>query len=149
MSNALFQNLVRTQNDLAPTIARITAGVVMLPHGLQKTLGWFGGNGFAGTMDYFTGTAGLRRIRVEDGAIIKTHPVRDNILGLGNDGRRIWYSDLDDGRVRLVDPGTGTEVVSYELGGRPTGLAFVGRREFWYADAEAGKLRHVALQPRT
>lgn len=59
MANELLQKLTRTENDIAPTIARITAGAVLLPHGLQKTLGWFGGNGFAATMDYFTGTAGL------------------------------------------------------------------------------------------
>jgi putative oxidoreductase len=28
----------------------------MLPHGLQKTLGWFGGYGFTNTMGWFTGT---------------------------------------------------------------------------------------------
>ena len=27
----------------------------MLPHGLQKTLGWFGGYGFTNTMSWFTG----------------------------------------------------------------------------------------------
>ncbi|MGH7338267.1 MAG: DoxX family protein, partial [Myxococcota bacterium] len=32
---------------------------VMLPHGAQKLLGWFGGYGFEGTMGYFTGTVGL------------------------------------------------------------------------------------------
>ena len=26
----------------------------MLPHGLQKTFGWFGGYGFTGTMGFFT-----------------------------------------------------------------------------------------------
>jgi putative oxidoreductase len=31
----------------------------MLPHGLQKTLGLFGGYGFTGTMGFFTGTLGL------------------------------------------------------------------------------------------
>jgi putative oxidoreductase len=31
----------------------------MLPHGLQKTLGLFGGYGFTGTMGYFTGTLGM------------------------------------------------------------------------------------------
>ena len=51
-----FQALVRTQDDIAPTVARVVAGLVMLPHGLQKTLGMFGGNGFVATMDYFTGT---------------------------------------------------------------------------------------------
>jgi putative oxidoreductase len=29
-------------------------GIVMLPHGAQKLLGWFGGFGFAGTMGMFT-----------------------------------------------------------------------------------------------
>lgn len=56
IDNPLFQKLIRTDDDIAPTLARVTAGIVMLPHGLQKTLGWFGGNGFSGTMDYFTGT---------------------------------------------------------------------------------------------
>ena len=36
-------------------ILRITLGLVILPHGAQKLLGMFGGYGFAGTMDFFTG----------------------------------------------------------------------------------------------
>jgi putative oxidoreductase len=31
----------------------------MLPHGLQKTVGLFGGYGFSGTMGFFTNTMGL------------------------------------------------------------------------------------------
>lgn len=31
----------------------------MFPHGAQKTLGWFGGNGLSGTMGFFTGTVGI------------------------------------------------------------------------------------------
>ena len=31
----------------------------MLPHGLQKTLGLFGGHGFSGTMGFFTGQMGI------------------------------------------------------------------------------------------
>lgn len=42
-----------TANNSAPLIARVTLGAIMLPHGLQKTLGWFGGHGFAGTMGFF------------------------------------------------------------------------------------------------
>jgi putative oxidoreductase len=29
-------------------------GIVLLLHGSQKMLGWFGGFGFSGTMDFFT-----------------------------------------------------------------------------------------------
>ena len=32
-----------TANSSAPLIARVTLGAIMLPHGLQKTIGWFGG----------------------------------------------------------------------------------------------------------
>jgi putative oxidoreductase len=46
-------------NNLAATIARTTIGTVLLAHGAQKLLGWFGGYGFEGTMRYFTGTAAL------------------------------------------------------------------------------------------
>ena len=38
---------------------RIVLGVVLFPHGAQKLLGWFGGFGFTGTMNYFTGTLHL------------------------------------------------------------------------------------------
>ena len=55
----MFQKLIHTDDSLAPFIARLTAGVVMFPHGAQKVLGWWGGNGFSATMEYFTSTAGL------------------------------------------------------------------------------------------
>ncbi len=51
--------LVRTDADGAVAGLRIVLGAVMLPHGLQKLLGWFGGFGFEGTMGYLTGTIGL------------------------------------------------------------------------------------------
>lgn len=55
----MLQKILRTENDLGPTIARLAAGIVMFPHGAQKVLGWFGGNGFSGTMEFFTGQMGL------------------------------------------------------------------------------------------
>jgi putative oxidoreductase len=47
--------LLATDRSSLLTILRIALGVVMLPHGLQKTVGWFGGHGFSATMDGFTG----------------------------------------------------------------------------------------------
>jgi putative oxidoreductase len=38
---------------------RLVLGAVMLPHGAQKLLGWFGGHGWDGTMGYFTGSLGI------------------------------------------------------------------------------------------
>jgi putative oxidoreductase len=39
---------------VASLILRVTLGVVMFAHGAQKLFGWFGGNGFDGTMGFFT-----------------------------------------------------------------------------------------------
>jgi putative oxidoreductase len=48
-----------TGNDLTGPILRLSACIVMWPHGAQKLAGWFGGFGFSGTMDFFTGTMHL------------------------------------------------------------------------------------------
>lgn len=48
--------MLNTTNQSAPLIARVTLGAIMFPHGAQKALGWFGGHGFSGTMNFFTGT---------------------------------------------------------------------------------------------
>jgi len=49
-----LQLLCKTNDGIAPLIARVTLGLVMFPHGAQKALGWFGGYGFSGTMGFFT-----------------------------------------------------------------------------------------------
>ena len=49
-----LQLLFKTGDCFGPLIARLTLGIVMFPHGAQKMLGWFGGYGFSGTMDFFT-----------------------------------------------------------------------------------------------
>ena len=46
--------LLKTNNSFAPTLARLTLGIVMFPHGAQKVLGWFGGPGFSGAYHAFT-----------------------------------------------------------------------------------------------
>jgi len=50
MLNKLFE----TRDDVGLLVARLALGIVFLPHGLQKTLGLFGGAGFSGTMGFFT-----------------------------------------------------------------------------------------------
>ena len=51
----MFRKLIATDNDIATAILRLTLGVIFFAHGAQKTLGWFGGYGFTGTMGFFTG----------------------------------------------------------------------------------------------
>jgi putative oxidoreductase len=46
--------LFKTNNEIAPVVLRIVLAGVMFPHGAQKVLGWFGGYGLSGTMNFFT-----------------------------------------------------------------------------------------------
>jgi putative oxidoreductase len=55
----MYKSLLRTDNDIAPLVLRLALGIVIFPHGAQKVLGWFGGHGFAGTMNFFTETMGI------------------------------------------------------------------------------------------
>jgi putative oxidoreductase len=55
----MFQQIVNTTDDFAITVVRLMLGVVFFAHGAQKVLGWFGGYGFSGTMDYFIHQIGI------------------------------------------------------------------------------------------
>ena len=52
----MIRKLFVTDNSGATTILRLVLGTVFFAHGAQKMLGWFGGSGFSGTMNFFTGT---------------------------------------------------------------------------------------------
>jgi putative oxidoreductase len=54
-----MRQLFHTDDSWTGFILRLTLGLVMFPHGAQKLLGWYGGFGFSGTMDFFTGTMHL------------------------------------------------------------------------------------------
>jgi putative oxidoreductase len=54
MKGSAMRKLFETTDSWSLVILRIALGVVMYPHGAQKLLGWFGGFGFAGTMNMFT-----------------------------------------------------------------------------------------------
>lgn len=55
MKNKLFT----TSESWTLIVLRVILGLVIFPHGAQKLLGWFGGYGFSGSMNYFTDTVGL------------------------------------------------------------------------------------------
>ena len=55
----LLHRLIATDRSPASLVLRLTLALVMFPHGAQKVLGWFGGNGFSGTLGYFTGALGV------------------------------------------------------------------------------------------
>lgn len=51
----MIRRLYATDDSTATSILRLVLGAVFFAHGAQKMLGWFGGFGFAGTMNLFTG----------------------------------------------------------------------------------------------
>jgi putative oxidoreductase len=51
--------LATNSADITRLIARLALGITVFPHGAQKLLGWFGGGGIEGTMDFLTNGAGL------------------------------------------------------------------------------------------
>ncbi|HYK03129.1 MAG TPA: DoxX family protein [Thermoanaerobaculia bacterium] len=57
-ASRIASGLLSTSDSRSLTFLRIVLGAVMLPHGLQKTVGWFGGYGFDATLGYF-GTLGI------------------------------------------------------------------------------------------
>lgn len=54
-NNALLDRL----GTLSYPLVRITAGLLLMPHGAQKLFGWFGGYGLSGTGAFFGDTLGL------------------------------------------------------------------------------------------
>ena len=82
---SLSERIFATENKYSWTILRVTLGIVMLAHGVQKAFGWFGGYGWDGTMGYFTGTVGLPAVL--GGFIIIIETLAAFLLILGFAGR--------------------------------------------------------------
>lgn len=52
----MFKKIIHTGNSAVGFFLRLALGIVMLGHGLQQTLGWFGGKGLSGKLAFYTGT---------------------------------------------------------------------------------------------
>lgn len=59
LDGSTVATILRTPADPAAAVARVALGVMILPHGMQKLFGAFGGYGFEGTMAFFTETMGI------------------------------------------------------------------------------------------
>lgn len=55
-----MKNIFKTnRQNWSALVARLALALVVFPHGAQKLFGWFGGNGFQGTMGFMTTQGGL------------------------------------------------------------------------------------------
>ena len=86
----MLNKLLATNDDLAPFIARVAVGGVIFAHGAQKLLGWFGGKGWAGTMEFFTGW-GFHPILVVLLILVESIGMLLLVAGFGG---RIWAALL-------------------------------------------------------
>lgn len=81
--------LFTTKNEWVGFITRVTVGLIILPHGLQKLFGMFGGYGFDGTMGFFTNTMHLPWIIGFTVIMIESFGALSLILGFAS---RLWSS---------------------------------------------------------
>lgn len=83
-----------------------------------------------------------RKVKDTDGTFMKAFPTRADICGLVLVGKHLYYTEPNEQVVHKMDANAGSILISYNLGGRPTGLAYDGEC-FWIADAEAAELRKI------
>lgn len=87
----LFRTLVKTNPNLGFSIARMTLGLVIFPHGAQKLLGLFGGYGYSATIEMFTTQIGLPSIIAFSVIMIEFFGSISLVLGLFS---RFWALSL-------------------------------------------------------
>ena len=81
----LVKRALGTTDDIHGLVARVVLGAVILPHGAQHLLGWFGGFGFEGTRGWMVSTLGVPSV-VAGGSIV-LEVVAPVLLVLGAGGR--------------------------------------------------------------
>ncbi len=59
------RKIFASDNSLANTILMLVLGIVFFAHGAQLMLGWFGGYGLQGNMQYFTNVLHIPAISVD------------------------------------------------------------------------------------
>ena len=87
----LFKKLITTHPNWGFSIARLTLGLVIFPHGAQKLLGLFGGYGYQGTMESLTTQMGLPSIVAFSVIMIEFFGSISLVLGIFS---RFWALSL-------------------------------------------------------
>ncbi|WP_186648143.1 DoxX family protein [Fluviispira vulneris] len=59
MKKSIGKFIFQTNSEYSTLIMRVALGCMILPHGLQKTFGIFGGGGFSKTLEYMNQVEGI------------------------------------------------------------------------------------------
>lgn len=84
----------------------------------------------------------LRKVKQADGGYAKAYPVKPDCCGVLSVGKHLFYTEPGAGLVHKMDAATGSLLISYNVGGRPTGLAHDGHA-FWLADQEQKRIMRI------
>ena len=103
----MLNSLLQTNADWTGLILRLVLALVIFPHGAQKVLGWFGGYGYAGTMQYFTKTLGLPTTLGFLGILAEFAGPLVLVLGFGTRVAALLIAAVMIGAVVLVHRPTG------------------------------------------
>ncbi|WP_027391835.1 DoxX family protein [Aquimarina latercula] len=87
----LIKKLLKTHPNIGFSIARLTLGLVIFPHGAQKLLGFFGGYGYSATMEALTTQMGLPSIVAVSVIMIEFFGAISLIIGIFS---RFWAISL-------------------------------------------------------
>jgi len=103
----MWNTLLQTHADWAGLILRLVLALVIFPHGAQKVLGWFGGYGYTGTMQYFTKTVGLPTPIAFLGVMAEFAGPIALVLGFGTRLAALLIAAVMVGAILKVHRGTG------------------------------------------
>lgn len=85
-----------------------------------------------------------RKVRPEDGVFMKAYPTKPDVCGLVAVDKHLYYTEPGAGLVHKVHIVAGSILISYKVGGKPTGLCHDGEA-FWIADQESATIRRLTF----
>ena len=86
----------------------------------------------------------LRKVKAEDGTYIRAYPTRPEVCGFVIVGTHLYYTEPPAATVHKMDVATGSVLISYQVGGQPTGIAHDGEK-FWLADQELKRIVRMSF----
>jgi len=85
-----------------------------------------------------------RKVKPEDGSFMKAIPTRPDICGVIPQGKSLFFTEPTAGVLHRMHMAAGSILMTYKLGGRPTGITHDGEA-FWVADQESGEIRKMSI----